>query len=670
MILEILQEDNVESSLGSNLLDLALKKERVVGRILAALSAGMLVAMLALLAMPGLALALPAEIPDNTPMVNGPVRSIAQVGDNVWVGGNFSQVQQRNGAVVDTVRNLAVFDASDGHYIDIAPSLGGSTSTVKDMEVYGTNIVIAGTFSGPSSTKKNLVVLDGLTGQELQWYNSKVLQSVLVAPALGAQGTIYGGGVGLQAFDIPAVPSSTGVTPLWTRANTAVDPSLRPHETNPGYRDLELDANGETIWAACACDTINGQPAKALAKLDTEGIRDPFWLVNAGVQGYGISLVQDANTLYLGAGGNDFLAAYRKSDGSRAWVRDTSGSAQAVEVMDGGLVVGGHFWEVADREGVNCGNRSSNNSATLDVNRQCETRHALAAYSFNGTLDPNWDPMGEGKYNLVWALYPDERVPEKLHFGGEFTSVGGLTQTNYSRLSAPGSADQTAPAVQGPDQDIGPVGSTLGTSTVPVRIGWSATDDAGVPAYELQQDNFGRYYTYVSLALPTSISKTLQLLPGDAYQFRVRATDGEGNVSPWFMGPQFMVDVHQAADGSLAYSGSWAEEALSTAYGGSTMYSSQAGDTATFTFTGTDVSWVAQKGPDRGKAEVRLDGALVATIDLYTASAQPRRVVYNATSLDPSVSHTLEVRVLGTKRAASTGTRVDVDAFVALPPLP
>ncbi len=54
------------------------------------------------------------------------------------------------------------------------------------------------------------------------------------------------------------------------------------------------------------------------------------------------------------------------------------------------------------------------------------------------------------------------------------------------------------------------------------------------------------------------------------------------------------------------------------------------------------------------------------TIDLYAASEQPRRVIYSASSLDPSVPHTMQVRVLGTKRAVSTGTRVDVDAFVAL----
>ena len=35
-------------------------------------------------------------------------------------------------------------------------------------------------------------------------------------------------------------------------------------------------------------------------------------------------------------------------------------------------------------------------------------------------------------------------------------------------------------------------------------------------------------------------------------------------------------------------------------------------------------------------------------------------------SWDSSTSHTLEIRVLGTKNAASSGKRVDVYAFVAL----
>src|SRR5918993_6129925 len=45
----------------------------------------------------GAVLALPSEKPDKTPMVNGTVRAIEQVGTNIWLGGKFTQVKQHNG---------------------------------------------------------------------------------------------------------------------------------------------------------------------------------------------------------------------------------------------------------------------------------------------------------------------------------------------------------------------------------------------------------------------------------------------------------------------------------------------------------------------------------------------------------------------------------------------
>src|SRR5215218_5625492 len=75
------------------------------------------------------ALALPSESPDQTLMLNGPVRAIEQVGSNVWVGGNFTQVQRRDGTKVDDVKNVAVFDSETGAYVDIAPMLGAGSTT-------------------------------------------------------------------------------------------------------------------------------------------------------------------------------------------------------------------------------------------------------------------------------------------------------------------------------------------------------------------------------------------------------------------------------------------------------------------------------------------------------------------------------------------------------------
>ena len=379
---------------------------------------------LALIVASGVALALPSETPDQSPMVNGTVRAIEQVGTNIWVGGKFTQVKQRNGTVVANVSNLAVFDSQTGEYVDIAPKVGGTGSEVWDMAIYGDDVLIAGNFTGPSSTQKNLVRVDGTTRKVEQWYNAPSLKSVLGAPNLGR---VYGGGGSLTAFELSG-------TKLWTTYKTTVTTALYPDAPTPGYRDLELDADGQTIWAACACDKVDGKDAKALVKLRTDGGQDTSsWIAEADPASWGMSVAQANGALYLGAGGSDYLAKYDNgptATGSRSWVRDTSGSLQVVEVMNGQLVIGGHFWEVADQLDDSCGHGRTTD--TLDLNGECQTRKGIAAYSFEGVLEPNWDPMYAGKYSLVWALHVDGT---RLHTGGEFLTVNGVTQNYYARLS-------------------------------------------------------------------------------------------------------------------------------------------------------------------------------------------------------------------------------------------
>lgn len=233
----------------------------------------------------------------------------------------------------------------------------------------------------------------------------------------------------------------------------------------------------------------------------------------------------------------------------------------------------------------------------------------------------------------------------------------------------PPASDNTAPAVQPPIQDL-PTNATLGTSTVPTKMSWSASDDSGVAGYELQQSVNGGSFKAVSLPSATATAKTLQLQPGSTYQFRVRATDRVGNTSDWVNGTEqpFLVDPHQENEnsGAMVYTETWTQQALGSAYGGSLKHASTAGSTAQFTFTGRNVAWVSTKGPNMGKATVSVDGVIVGTINLYNAASQNRKIVFSQSALDPMVSHTIAVQALGTKQAASSGTRVDVDAFVVL----
>lgn len=153
-------------------------------------------------------------------------------------------------------------------------------------------------------------------------------------------------------------------------------------------------------------------------------------------------------------------------------------------------------------------------------------------------------------------------------------------------------------------------------------------------------------------------------LPTRSYRYRVRATDDNGNRSVWKYGPRIAVEAHQESSSSVSYGGTWKDQSTASACGGAVKHSKAA--EATLSFTGRNVAWVSTSASNRGKAEVYLAGKKVATIDLYSPQGQGRKVVYSANGLDPSVTHTLEVKALGTKKTVSGGVRVDVDAFLAL----
>lgn len=270
---------------------------------------------------------------------------------------------------------------------------------------------------------------------------------------------------------------------------------------------------------------------------------------------------------------------------------------------------------------------------------------------------PNYDgrlrtDFGGHEFATAVAIEEDGRIVAAEEIYG-----GNIALARYF-----GGDDATKPVVKSPVQSLLTT-SALGTSAVPASLSWSATDSEGtVTDYDLQRSTDGGAYQNMNLPGATTKTVTHSLLSDHNYRYRVRASDDSGNRSFWKYGPRFAVDTHQESSTAIAYTGAWTKQSVSGAYGGAVKYATASGATAKLTFTGRNVAWVAPRSSTRGKAEVWLDGKKVAAVDLYSATAQARRVVYAANSLDPSVTHTLTVKVMGT----SGRPRVDVDAFVVV----
>jgi len=213
--------------------------------------------------------------------------------------------------------------------------------------------------------------------------------------------------------------------------------------------------------------------------------------------------------------------------------------------------------------------------------------------------------------------------------------------------------------------------------TMPVKISWTGQDQMdgmsnGVSQYELQRSVNGGAWSGdllqqapISPAMGAQVNyATFSHSLGTSYKYQVRAKDPSGNWGPWTEGTAFKPRATDQGAAAITYPiGAWRAVELGGAYGGLVRQASAAGAKARFTFTGRGVAWVAPKAASRGYAEVWVDGAKVATVNSYSDTHQPRQVLFQR-SWGSSGTHTVEVRVLGTKNAAATGTRVDVDAFL------
>ena len=275
---------------------------------------------------------------------------------------------------------------------------------------------------------------------------------------------------------------------------------------------------------------------------------------------------------------------------------------------------------------------------------------------------------------------------EGLH-GFDVKAVDYAGNADTTPVSRSFVIDTQAPTAAPPSHNF-VVPSSVSTSTaafttpsVPVRISWSGQDvhsyhNAGITRWELQRSIGGSAWSGdllqqqpVSPAAGGPESSVVFSHNLDkSYKYRVRGQDLAGNWSAWAEGPTFTTRGRNEANASVTYpAGTWTTSALNDSFyfGGYSKHAAASGARARFTFTGRGVAWVTNKSTNRGRAEVWIDGVKVTTVDLYATSGQAQQIPFQRSWASPG-THTLEVRVLGTKSAASTSTRVDVDAFLTL----
>ena len=119
-------------------------------------------------------------------------------------------------------------------------------------------------------------------------------------------------------------------------------------------------------------------------------------------------------------------------------------------------------------------------------------------------------------------------------------------------------------------------------------------------------------------------------------------------------------------DPHIVYSGEWGDwdRANEGNYKDTIKYLNKPTGTETVTleFVGTGIEVITCKNTDRGKYEVFIDGESYGEADTYSKTTERQQVVFKKDDLKHG-THTLELKVLNEKVAASSGTKVELDAL-------
>jgi len=192
---------------------------------------------------------------------------------------------------------------------------------------------------------------------------------------------------------------------------------------------------------------------------------------------------------------------------------------------------------------------------------------------------------------------------------------------------------------------------------------YSKTAEIRVPMFEATGLANASHTFTIEVSGRQNASATGALIVVDAFDVpavtisRLQETDPSVSFSPGWIQDNPVVTLIPGVTTGFTQGAS-----LRTWSAGAARLSTTPGAQATFTFSGTGITWIGARGTQSGIARVSLDGVLIAMVDLYSPTEQIQAEVFAATGL-ADTSHTLTIEGTGRQNASSQNALIVVDAF-------
>ncbi|MBK8226836.1 MAG: hypothetical protein IPK70_06640 [Flavobacteriales bacterium] len=472
---------------------------------------------------------------------NGFVRTMALVGNTLYIGGNFTQVSGQARTLI------AAVDATTGSLLPWDPNITGpaTTRTVRTIVHSNGVLYVGGVISTVGGqTRTNIAAIDATTGSPTSWAPEANGQVITIAVN---SGVIYAGGtftqIGGQTRNRIAALSESGigVATTWNpNANSFVEC---------------MAVHAGTLLVGGEFNTIGGQSRFRLAQLNLSDGQATSW--NPGITGSEVNALSiSGSTVYVGgdfstAGGapRRFLAQLDlNSNTALAWDPKAYGTVLALGNQDGKVFAGGSFTGIG---GVD--------------------RTHLAALDLTTGAATSWNP------NVVISAAADGinamvKHGNTLYLTGNFNSINGTNRENVAALSLPAGTVTSWNPDLGGDQFVVYRGNALAVGDGVVYIGGDFTEAGGQLRSNIAAVNTtngaalawnpGADAPIRSIALTESgdsvfVSGDFDTIGGQARSYLALLSASDGQVLPWDPQPDNGVSDLTTVGNSLYVGGSF-----------------------------------------------------------------------------------------------------------------
>ncbi|MEJ7708153.1 MAG: hypothetical protein WKF82_13290 [Nocardioidaceae bacterium] len=285
---------------------------------------------------------------------NGRVLAIvaAPAGDRVYVAGDFTAVTDLNGGTYP-VNNLAVYLTDSGTF---DPNWDpNANAPIRALALSGDQLYLGGDFTQVGGEPRTrLAAVDANTGNPKASWKTKAIGGPVRTLAV-SNGEVYVGGNFTTLKDSTGSHAQSRLGRL-DSGTGAFDATWTPTPDAQVY-SVVASADGSRVYVGGDFSSIsNASNTNRIASLSTtNGTPTPGF--NAGAtNGSDESPVRDlhldgSNLLAAVAGSGGGCASLNAGNGTKQWNKHTNGNLQAVTVIDGTAYCGGHFNGVGSFDG-------------------------------------------------------------------------------------------------------------------------------------------------------------------------------------------------------------------------------------------------------------------------------------------------------------------------------